>query len=280
LGGKGSARGPAKAGEYMTDWNPDLYLRFKRERNQPLYDLISRIEIDAPERIIDIGCGPGNSTQVLRDRWPRAEIIGIDSSRSMIEKATSACPGPMFMVRNACDDLSDLGGFDLVFANASLQWMPDQEHLVPRLFNMLRPKGVFAAQIPQYDHMPVSKAIDGVVSSPKWAQFFNGVDPGFNFHTERSYYEWLCEISTQLQMWTTDYYHIMDSHDRIVEMMGSTGLKTYLSLLPGDKVPEFTTYVLESIKAAYPNQCDGKVMFPFKRLFVVATKGQFIPCSQ
>ncbi len=256
----------------MSDWNPELYRKFLKERNKPVMDLIGNIDLERPGRIIDIGCGPGNSTALLRERWPEAEIIGIDNSPSMIDKALECCQEASFLMADMCSGLSSLGKFDLVFANASLQWVSDQGQLIPRLLDMVGPKGVFAAQIPQYDQMPISVVIDDLVSSPRWSALLGDVDPGYHFNPDRSYYEWSSGTGLDVRMWATEYYHVMDDHDKIIEMMMSTGLKTYLGYLDEDDVPEFTRSVREGLERAYPPQSDGKVLFPFKRLFVTASR--------
>ncbi|MDW5562081.1 MAG: methyltransferase domain-containing protein [Methanomassiliicoccus sp.] len=256
----------------MSDWNPTQYLRFAEERTQPVHDLISRVRSDAPKRILDLGCGPGNSTAALRNRWPTAEVIGLDSSASMIEKARHDCSGMEFLVRDACGDLGDLGNFDLIFANASLQWMPSHDILIPRLFRMLNDRGVFAAQIPQYDHMPISRAIADLAASPRWASLLGEVRTGFSFYSDMFYYDVLSPLADEVQMWATEYFHVMDDHNDIVAMVGSTGLRPYLDRLPDDRTEEFKAHVLEALRSIYPSRGDGRVLFPFKRLFVVASR--------
>jgi len=116
----------------MSDWQPDLYLKFGKERTQPSIDLAAKIGLDDPKRIIDIGCGPGNSTNVLKARWPRAQIMGLDNSEAMIDEARSKYPGMDWIYLDASGDLSGLGNFDIVFSNAALQWMPNQQILLPK----------------------------------------------------------------------------------------------------------------------------------------------------
>jgi trans-aconitate 2-methyltransferase len=256
----------------MADWDPELYLRFQSERDKPAMDLIGNIELDRPGRIIDLGCGPGNSTLLLKARWPDAEVIGIDCSPSMIGKAREACPGGSFIVADMCRDLKDLGRFDIVFANASLQWISDQAGLISRLFGLIGPQGVLAAQIPQFDQMRISGVIREVVASSRWSSSLGEIDPGFHFHPDASYYEWFSGPGTDVRMWATEYYHVMDGHDRIIDMMRSTGLRTYLGHLGADDVPHFLRSIKEGLERAYPRQKDGKVLFPFKRLFVLARK--------
>jgi len=254
----------------MSDWNPELYLKFQKERTQPVYDLISRMEIENPKRILDIGCGPGNSTIVLKDRWPEAQVIGLDYSEAMIEKSKKDYPDIRFIVGDANRDLSYLGDFDIVFANASLQWLPHHETLIPRLFNMVNPNGIFAAQIPQFDKMPIAHIIEDVAASPKWASHFVDFKTGMTFYSDGSYYDFVFDKSSCISMWATEYYHVMNSHHNIIDMIKSTGMKPYLDKLPKELVSDFLDSVLHGLKAAYPSQNDNRVLFPFKRFFMVA----------
>ena len=256
----------------MSDWEPEKYLRFKQERTRPVQDLISRIDLQEPEHILDRGGGPGNSTAALKDRWPRSEIIGIDNSLAMVDRANSDHPDIRFMVEDASKDISHLGQFDLVFANASLQWIPEHEALLPRLLGMLRPGGVLAVQIPQFDEMPISKAITEAAMAGEWASYLTSFEPGFTFRPARSYYDILTGKAKDLQLWSTDYHHVMPSHLAIMDMMESTGLRPYLDRLPSSQIPAFKKAVIERLMSCYPCQCDGRVLFPFKRLFIIARR--------
>lgn len=254
----------------MPEWNPELYLQFEKERTQPATDLIARIEMDAPGRIIDIGCGPGNSTSALKRRWPEAEITGIDISKAMIEKAEKDYPDMTFLVGDAGEDISHLGRFDLVFANASLQWIPEHEKLIPRLFAMVNQGGAFAAQIPQFDRMPIAHTIQNVAASTKWAGYFADFDTGFSFYRDEDYYDLLYENSRSISLWASEYFHVMAGHEAIIEMIRSTGLRTYLERLTPELAAGFTGDVMEGLKDDYPLRPDKRVLFPFKRFFFIA----------
>ena len=254
----------------MSDWNPELYLKFKKERNQPIYDLISGVEISNVKRIIDIGCGPGNSTAMLKEKWPEAEIIGIDFSDSMIEKAKTDYPDIQFAVGDASKDLAYLGKFDIVFANASLQWIPDHESLLPRLFKLVSSNGAFAAQIPQFDNMPISRTIRMTAALPKWKDYFVEFKEPLTFCPDEQYYNFLSADCSKIRIWNTKYYHVMSSHFDILEMISSTGMKPYLDKLPSELHQEFSNDILEGIKKDYPTQSDSKVLFPFERFFFIA----------
>ncbi len=254
----------------MSDWNPGLYLKFERERTQPVRDLVARIEVASPARILDIGCGPGNSTGVLQRRWPGADIIGLDNSPAMIEKARQAFPAIRWVQADAGTDLSHLGKFDIVFANASLQWLPNHRELMPRLLRLLNPGGTLAVQIPRFEEMPIASAIEGVTWLPAFSGFFSGFDSGFSYFENGVYYDALCRHSRALDLWVTHYYHVLANHEAIIEWTQSTAMRPYLDRVPEPLHQEFKDRVLERIRPHYPAQCDGKVLFIFKRFFLVA----------
>lgn len=251
----------------MSDWDPESYLKFQNERTRPAYDLIAQINLEAPERILDIGCGPGNSTSALKSRFNSSEIIGIDYSEAMIYAAKNKYPGLRFFVRDACGDLSDFGTFDLIFANASLQWMPKHGQLLRRFSNMLKSGGVIAMQIPQFDRMPACRIIDETASLPEFAEFFANFDTGMYYYPDRFYYDVLTELFGNANIWSTEYFHVCSSHNAIIEWLSSTGMKPYIDKLPKEFQPKFISRVLEGLKIAYPRQKNGNVLFPFKRLF-------------
>jgi trans-aconitate 2-methyltransferase len=254
----------------MSDWNPESYLKFEQERTQPVRDLVARIDLQNPARIIDLGCGPGNSTAVLKERWPSASVIGLDKSAAMIEKAKKTRTDIEWLQGDAAADLSRLGTFDIVFANASLHWLPDHSTLVPRLFRMLKPSGVLAAQVPKFAEMPSAHAIIEVTRLPEYAGFFEGFDSGLHAFDDSLYYEILHREARGIELWLTYYYHVLENHEAIIEWIKSTGMRPYLDCLPGEEQESFTQKVLALIKALYAQQSDGKVLFLFKRFFFMA----------
>ena len=148
-------------------WNSQLYLRYERERTQPSIDLASRIDLDSPAAIIDLGCGPGNSTRVLRERWPAAHITGLDSSTAMIEKARQTSDAIDWRIGDI-QIWYEPNRFDLIFANASLHWIENHESLTKRLLEAVKPSGIFAFQMPALYNQPVAQAIHDVSESPAW----------------------------------------------------------------------------------------------------------------
>lgn len=254
------------------DWNPDLYLKYDKERIQPSIDLTARIDYLQPRRIIDIGCGPGNSTQILYNKWPESEIIGADNSPAMIKKASEDYPNQKWILFDAgVDNINDK--FDLVFSNATIQWIPNHDKLLQRFADMLNDSGVLAVQLPLFFDMPLGRAISEIGRQSKWKDATKGADSLFTINSASYYYDHLTRYFRKIDVWTTDYYHVMESQSSILEMIRTTGLKPYLERLPDDNVKkQFETLVLDRIKQDYPLQNNGKVLFPFKRLFFVAKK--------
>jgi trans-aconitate 2-methyltransferase len=253
------------------DWNPELYLKFEKERTQPSIDLVSHLTI-WPETIIDIGCGPGNSTKILFQRWPYAKITGVDISPAMIEKAKSDFPQHNWWILDAGKD-EITGKYDLVFSNATIQWIPNHAELVNKFYSILNEKGVLAVQLPLFWEMSLGKAIKRIAENIRWNSLMAGVTALFTIHDRSFYYDHLSSLFTSVEIWESSYMHILDSHMSILEMIRGTGLRPYLDSLKstGDK-NDFEEEILIEIQKDYPFQRDGKVIFPFKRLFFIAYK--------
>lgn len=256
----------------MNDWNPDLYLQFNSERTKPSIDLIGRIIIDSPESIIDIGCGPGNSTQILLNQWPESKITGLDNSPSMIKKARKDYPDQEWIVADALT-YKPKAKFDIVFSNAVIQWIPDHGQLLKRFHGIIKDKGLLAVQIPLFWNIPLGKIIARTARDQRWNYKTEKVSDLFTIHDSSFYYDELWNLFNSLEMWETDYIHIMDSHMAILEMIRSTGLKPYLEKLDKEsEKKDFEEEVLKEIKIAYPVQKNNKVLLPFKRLFFIGYK--------
>jgi trans-aconitate 2-methyltransferase len=257
----------------MSDWDPESYLRFANERTQPSIDLVSRIRLDSPMSIIDIGCGPGNSTQALRRRWPKSDILGLDYSEAMIAKARQDYPDQRWMVGDA-SKFDAKGIYDLVFSNATLQWIPRHEKLLPRLVGGIRSGGALAVQIPMFRTMPIGVAIETVAGRPEWRPYTTGCAELFTYHDSDFYYGALAPLMAKLDMWETSYIHVLDSHEALLDFCRSTALRPYLEKLPSDEARErFEDDLLAECGRRYTLQGNGKLLFPFDRLFVVGYKG-------
>ncbi|HET6419267.1 MAG TPA: methyltransferase domain-containing protein [Geobacteraceae bacterium] len=256
----------------MEQWNPDSYLKYEYERTLPSRDLAARIEFPDPERVIDIGCGPGNSTKILRDRWPNAAIAGLDSSEEMIQKARATYPAGEWIIADA-ESWNPEGGYDIVFSNAALQWMSNQEAVIARLFGYLKNGGALAVQVPMNNDSPIHKALIAVAESDVWRQRLLGCESRIIYNDESFYYNILSTLTPRMELWITTYLHFMDSHRDIIDWYASTGLKPYLGRMDtAEEKEKFKRQTLEKCKGQYPVQRDGKVIFPFKRLFFIAWK--------
>ncbi len=256
----------------MNDWNPDLYMQFSSERTQPSIDLIGRINQIEPKSIIDIGCGPGNSTQVLVNRWPKTRITGLDSSTAMIKKAKKDYPNQEWIVADALTYEPEIK-YDIIFSNAVIQWITNHEKLLTKFHEILSDNGIVAIQIPLFWDMPLGEIINNTAKDDRWKTKTESVSDLFTIHDYSFYYDQLSELFNSIEMWETHYMHILNSHIAILEMMRSTGLKPYLERLDDDSEKnEFEEEVLKKVRNAYPIQKNRKVLLPFKRLFFIGYK--------
>lgn len=253
-------------------WDSDLYLQFKAERTQPSRDLARRIPLERPSKALDVGCGPGNSSRVLADVFPGLRIMGIDSSPEMIAAAKAAHPDMAFRLCDA-GKLPALGegGFDIVFSNACLQWVPDHPRLIAQMLSLLRPGGALAVQIPMNQREPIHRIIAALAASDAWRTELNGARV-FHTLTQEAYFDILSEKAASFQLWETTYLHRLPSHDAIMEWYKGTGLRPYLSLLSADSAARFEKAVLREVRKEYPVQKNGEIIFRFPRFFFIATR--------
>jgi len=254
----------------MPDWNASQYLKFEKQRTQPAIDLANRIGLTNPVRILDVGCGPGNSSRVLKDKYIQARVIGIDNSENMLEKARADHPDIEFRLCDASGDLSELGeGYDIVFSNACLQWVPDHERLLGRLMGLLRKGGVLAVQVPYNWSEPIHIIIVEISKTDRWNDYFPEKRI-FHTLTPGEYFDILSGLTPDFEIWETTYYHVMESHEAILEWYRGTGLRPYLDALPDGKKSEFEKEVMDRLIEAYPKQKNGEIIFRFPRLFFTA----------
>lgn len=228
--------------------------------------------MDAPKSIIDIGCGPGNSTQALYQRWPTAEIVGLDNSEEMIKKAREDYPKQKWVLADASRFESDRS-YDLVFSNAALQWISNHEKLLLRLFNLLNDKGALAVQVPANIESPLHKALLSVSSRPMWHPFTTGCGQRLNYRHSTYYYDLLSLVVSEIDLWETTYYHVLASHEGLIEWYRGTGMRPFLERLPDDASrKQFEEAIFEECRNDYKIQKDGKILYPFKRIFFIAYK--------
>ncbi len=258
-------------------WNAKRYSQFSVARTRPASDLLSAIpESLNPNLIYDLGCGPGNSTILLKDRWPNARVIGIDSSQDMLKQARSQYPQLDFLEGNIAE-FSAAEKIDLIFANASLHWVDQHETVIPNLIHSLNHQGILAIQMPNNFHRPSHQiTIQILQNNQAWKPFLKELQytalstPRFQF---AFYYNLLIQSElTQLNLWETEYYQEMPNHQSIYDWTSGTGLRPVLSALDSHDKPLFVKQYIDELTKAYPLQPNGKVLFPFRRIFMVGIK--------
>jgi trans-aconitate 2-methyltransferase len=254
----------------MSTWSPESYLHFGDERTRPSIDLCARIRVDAPATVIDLGCGPGNSTQVLRERWPDAHVSGLDSAAEMIAAARESYPEGDWAL-GSIEEWEPENPIDVVFSNAALQWAPAHAQLVPRLFAQVARGGALAFQIPSDAYAPVRAFIHEIAEDPAWSSRMDGARAALTMEPPHVYYDVLAPLARSVDLWETEYQHVMDSPGAIVEWISSTGLRPFLDALDSDAEKErFRGMLMRRVVEEYPQRTDGRVLFGFRRLFAIA----------
>lgn len=255
-----------------TDWDASQYLRFEAERTRPSRDLIAQLRLENPARCIDLGCGPGNSTELVAARFPDAVVEGLDSSPDMLDKARKRLPGLAFIQADVAD-WSDPDGYDLIFSNATLQWLPDHAALFPRLARSLAPGGCLAVQMPNNVDGAAHVAMREIAAEAPWAgKLADAARSKTRLGSFGDYRRWLAGAGCRVDLWQTTYVHALANREAIAEWFKSTALKPFLAPLTEAERAQFLERYLSRIAPAYPTQDDGMVLLPFPRLFIVATR--------
>ena len=252
------------------EWDPNLYLKFADQRARPAADLIAQIKLDHPQSIIDLGCGPGNSTEQLHRRWAQAEITGLDSSASMLEQARQNHSGWKW-IHSSIENWKPEKSYDLIFSNAALHWVPDHAVLFPRLLNAVARGGALAVQMPNNFHSPAHQAMKRVAANARWAGRLDDASERVHVEAISFYYDVLRKIVASMNFWETEYLQIVDGPRAILEWLRSTAMRGYLERLMDDGERKvFEDLCLKEFERAYPADDQGKVLFPYKRMFLVA----------
>jgi trans-aconitate 2-methyltransferase len=255
----------------MSDtWSPATYLQFEDERTRAARDLLAQVPLTSARKVVDVGCGPGNSTALLVARYPEAEIVGIDSSPAMLEEARKALPGCFFVEADANSWLPDRDT-DLVYANATYQWIPDHLKVLRRTMAALQPGAALAVQMPDNLAEPTHRLMEEVAADGPWADHLAGAVRA-PLASVRDYYDTLQPEASHLDVWHTIYNHVLESADAIVDWVRGTGLRPFVDPLPQDWRTEFLMRYRARVAGAYPPVVDGKVLLRFPRLFIVAVR--------
>lgn len=255
----------------MSQWSSIQYLKFENQRTQPAIDLAKKIAVKQPKNILDIGCGPGNSTSVLKKMFPQAYILGVDNSEDMIERAKEVYPDTNFQICDVTTEIDKIDNYDVIFSNACLQWIPNHKTFIPMLFNKLNENGILAVQIPINGQETLFKIMNDVISEPQWNFSSINVETNETLLPEE-YFDILSDCTNNFDIWETVYYHNMPSVEAMVEWIKGTRLRPYLNALEKENAEKLEIEILKRAAIAYKVQKNGEIIFKFRRLFFVAGK--------
>lgn len=251
-------------------WDPVRYLAYADERGRPFVELLARIGATAPRTVVDLGCGPGNMTRLLRDRWPEADLLGIDTSPAMIEAARATAPDVDFALADV-RDWSPREPVDVVFAHATLQWIPEHLDLLPRLVASVAPGGWLAFGVPGNFDQPSHALRTQLTAEPPYAAQTAGVASP-DAYDAATYLEVLERLGCTVDAWETTYLHVLDARtdpDPVYTWISATGARPVLEALDDDLRPAYEAELKARLRDAYPAR-GGQVLLPFRRVFVVA----------
>jgi trans-aconitate 2-methyltransferase len=255
----------------MTNWDPNQYLKFADHRLRPALDLLSRVQAEDPGAVFDLGCGAGNVTKVLAERWPRARVTGVDSSMAMLEKARAAAPRIAFLHAELAAWRAPEPA-NVIYSNAAFHWLDGHEALFPRLLEQLAPGGMLAIQMPRNHRAASHTTMLEAAEAGPWKAKLAGVTSIRAVHDPDAYYRILAPFAAKLDIWECEYLQVLEGANPVVEWTKGTALRPYLDALDDAAKKGFLAAYTERIAAAYPPQPDGKTLFPFRRIFIVAER--------
>lgn len=256
-------------------WNPSQYLQYEDARLRPALDLIARIPLEAARSVVDFGCGAGNVATWLARRYPDAAITGVDGDEGMLERARKLA-GRFEFVHADLGQWMPREPVDLIFSNAALQWLPEHQALFPRLMRQLAPGGVLAVQMPDNYARPSHTALYRAAREPRFRPTLERHIRAEPVAPLAAYHEWLAPMASKLDLWETDYLQHLprreDGEHPVVAWVRGSSLGALLSHLSPDEGHALVDDYAMRILRAYPLRPDGSVLFPFRRLFIVATR--------
>ena len=251
----------------MHTWDPDRYLTYADERGRPFVELLARVDAVDPDTVVDLGCGPGNLTALLVERWPGARVAGLDSSAEMIEKARATTPAVDFYVADLRDWSTGTERIDVLVSNATLQWIPGHLELLPDLVARVNPGGSLAFQVPGNFGEPSHTIRTDLAGEEPYAEHTAGVAVPSS-HDPAVYLQALRGLGCEVDVWETTYLHVLEGDDPVFTWVSGTGARPTLQALPDDLRVRFEDEFKRRLRAAYPEH-DGRVVLPFRRVFVV-----------
>ena len=252
-------------------WDPDQYLRYTSERALPFHHLVAAVDHLEPETVVDLGCGPGGLTATLLERWPGAHIVGVDASEEMIAHAhRRTVTGRLHFEVGDVRTWEASEPVDLVVANACFHWIGDHRKLFNHLLPQLSGNGVLAFQVPANHTEPSHTILGELCSSPRWCGLLDGL-PRTGVREPQWHLDELGGRGLDVNAWQTTYFHMLEGDNAVLEWVRGTTLRPVLERLPEKEHEKFLDEYSALLREAYPPR-DGRAVFPFKRIFVVAKK--------
>src|SRR5215469_10153594 len=249
-------------------WDPKTYLAFGQERTRPARELLARVDAVNPKRVVDLGCGPGNSTALLAARWSAAALEGVDNSKEMLEEARGSSFRAIWTQADVANWNPD-ETYDVIFSNATLQWVADHARLLPAITKHLAKDGVFAFQVPRNFNEPCHTLIHDVAKDPRWRMKLDGVRDWWNVLEPHAYFDILEPHARAVDIWETRYVQVLEGEDAVFRWMSGTGLRPYANALEGAEREAFLAEYRTRVGRAYPRRPGGVTLYPFQRLFCV-----------
>jgi trans-aconitate 2-methyltransferase len=252
-------------------WDPSQYGKFAGDRLRPAFDLLRRVDVDHPSEVIDLGAGAGTVTRMLRERWPGAHITGVDASPEMLDAARAENPRATWVQADLAS-WRPAGPVDVLFSNAALHWLPSHHTLFPRLLQDVKPGGVLAVQMPRNFASPSHTLIVEAARSGPWRPRLEPLLRPVPVHAPEFYFDLLAPHTADVDIWETEYKHVLQGEHPVKEWVKGTWLKPLLDALDPVDRPAFEARYADLTDAAYPRRPDGRTLFPFRRLFIVARR--------
>lgn len=252
-------------------WDTTQYLKFADHRTRPAIDLLGRIGAQAPARVVDLGCGAGNVTALLAARWPNADIVGLDPSPEMLDRARTDHPTLSFEVADAASWSAE-PPVDVLYSNAALHWLGDHARLFPHLFAQVAPGGWLAVQMPRNFDAPSHTSVADAAADGPWRETIAAMLDEPPTHAPGVYIDLLSPLADLIDVWETEYIQILEGDNPVAEWTKGTWLRPFLNALDGSERDGFEAAYRARVRDAYPPLPDGRTVFPFRRLFLVARR--------
>jgi trans-aconitate 2-methyltransferase len=252
-------------------WDPHTYLAHAGLRERPAVELLARLALDRVRRAYDMGCGTGNSTSLLLNRWPEARVIGVDNSEAMLNEARQSNVAAEWLKADLSDFVPE-ESVDLIFSNAAYQWVDNHRTIFPRLAGSLAPNGALAIQMPANFDAPSHVLLKETAANGPWSETVADIRPANPVHSAEAYYDMLSPACGTLDIWYSEYQQVLTGDDPVLGWVKGTALVPYFEVLKGDQRETFIDIYAAKLRDAYPTRPDGMTLFPFKRLFIVGRR--------